>query len=50
MTSYGIDDRGFGVRVSVDERIFFLHVVLAGSVAHQIYLMGIGVKEAGARS
>jgi hypothetical protein len=50
MTSYGIDDREFGVRVSVDGRIFFLPVVLSDSVAHQTCLMGNGIKEAAARS
>jgi hypothetical protein len=40
-TSYGLDDRGFGVRVSVGSIIFLLHVVQTGSGIHPTsYQMG----------
>jgi hypothetical protein len=33
-TGYGLDDRGAGVRVPVESRIFLLHVVQTGSGVH----------------
>jgi hypothetical protein len=48
-TSYGLDDRGAGVRVAEGQEFSFLHVVQTGSRAHQAsYTMGTGSKPAGA--
>jgi hypothetical protein len=46
-TSYGLDDRGFGVRVPVWSRFFSFRVVQIGSVVHLTsYPVGTGVKAA----
>jgi hypothetical protein len=38
-TSYGLDDRGVGVRVPVGSRISLLHVVETGSGVHPTYYL-----------
>jgi hypothetical protein len=47
-TSYGLNDRGVGVRVPVESRIFLLKIVQTGSEVHPTsYPMGTGGKAAG---
>jgi hypothetical protein len=49
-TGYGLDDRGFGIRVPVGSRILFLHVVQTGSEAHPpSYPMGTGASSPGVK-
>jgi hypothetical protein len=49
VTSFGLDDRGVGIRVPVGSRILLLHVVQTDSgVRPTSYPMGTGDKVAGA--